>query len=606
MQLLLLIFAVAAALLPFPQKYTEGRGFCTFDKNRISVNIVDSIPEAGTHQGEAYRINITRKGVSIEAVTPIGELRARQTMDQLLVVRHGRNVLPCCRITDWAAFPIRGIHLDIGRAYLPVPELKKQLAALASLKINVFHWHLTDNQAWRLESKAYPQLCSPEHQERFKGQYYSWSDVREVVDFCSGLGISVIPEIDMPGHSKAFTRAMGFEMQSEEGIKALKIIVREAVELFRESAYFHIGCDEVKIWNEDFVPQMVDYVRSLGMKVMAWNPGFGFEKCGVDMEQWWMGPDTDVKEGTPTIVSSNIYLNHFDSFTDIRRIYSSKLLGRDESDSTVYGAIAANWNDRKINDPNSWIRQNNLVFNMMAVAERTWRGGAPGDFDDFEARALELKGTRFGGYDIPYVSQKGCRWAITQTFDNGGDPSRVFPPESGKPEDWFALEIEGSGAMLRHFSKNVPVLFDIYRPNSTVYAYTYVHSPKRQEVGLWAETQNYSRSSPDMLPPEGCWDYKGSEIFLNGKKVPAPKWVGTEDRNDIWGNMNMFERKPEKVTLEKGWNLILIKLPVPDMDIRPKKKRHQKWMFSCTLVDPATMQPLRNIVYDPTALHTRE
>lgn len=595
--LFLRCFLYAAVLLPQPQSVEYGKGFVRLSTAETHISYVESIPGAGKHQEEAYVLCIDSEGIRIDAVTQTGALRARQTLEQLKCSKRGKEMLPKCRIVDWAAFPVRGIHLDIGRAYLSVPELKKQLDAMAKLKINVFHWHLTDNQAWRMESKIHPELCSPEVQERFKGQFYTQEEIRDIIDFCTERGISVIPEIDMPGHSKAFTRAIGHDMQSAEGMAILKEIVREAAGVFSESEYFHIGCDEVKITNPSFVPEMVDFVHSLGKKVMAWNPGFGFEECGVDMEQYWMSTG-EIREGVPTIMSSNIYLNHFDSFTDIRRIYSDKCCGRDEADSTMYGVIACNWNDRKIEPEQSWIRQNNLVFNMMAVAERAWKGGEAEDFHDFEERALRLKETLFAEYDIPYVSQKGCRWALTRTFDNGGDPSAVFPPESGNPEEYFSFEVDGSGVMLRHFSPNIPVLYDVYKPNSTIYAYTYVHSPKRQEVGLWVETQNYSRSTPDMLPPDGCWDYKGSAIFLNGEPVPAPSWTGTEDRNDVFGNMNMFERQPEKVTLKKGWNLVLIKLPVPDMDKRVSPKRHKKWMFSCTFVTTDKLQPVKGLEYD--------
>lgn len=184
-------------LLPMPQKYTFTGKYVKADLP-VNEKIVSSI-DGAIFQDEAYHILITSKAVTVEATTERGLYWARQTMAQLAVDKNGKQLLPLCEITDWPAFRIRGYMHDIGRSYIPVDELKAEIAMLSRFKINTFHWHLTENQAWRLESKLYPQLNAPANMERSKGKYYTLAEARELVEFCRKHHVLLIPEIDMPG-----------------------------------------------------------------------------------------------------------------------------------------------------------------------------------------------------------------------------------------------------------------------------------------------------------------------------------------------------------------------------------------------------------------------
>jgi N-acetyl-beta-hexosaminidase len=136
-------------------------------------------------------------------------------------------------------------------------EIKKHIVNLSRYKVNVFHWHLTENQGWRLESKRFPQLNAPSSYTRHPGKYYTIEQAKELVAFAKQHNIIVIPEIDMPGHSEAFTRAFGYTMQTPQGLETLKELMNEICDVFKDSEWMHIGTDEVKITMPNFVPDMV-------------------------------------------------------------------------------------------------------------------------------------------------------------------------------------------------------------------------------------------------------------------------------------------------------------------------------------------------------------
>ena len=106
---------------------------------------------------------------------------------------------------------------DVGRTYISTDELKREIAILARYKINVFHWHLTENQAWRLQSKVFPMLNDSVNTTRQPGKYYTLEEARELAAFCKQHHVLLIPEIDMPGHSAAFVRTFRHDMQSQKG-----------------------------------------------------------------------------------------------------------------------------------------------------------------------------------------------------------------------------------------------------------------------------------------------------------------------------------------------------------------------------------------------------
>lgn len=591
----------------------------------ITVKLVSSLAGVPLNQDEAYRLKVGKREISIEAVTERGVYWAMQTLKQLAEKKHSKTRFQGCEILDWPAFRIRGFMQDVGRSYVSVEELKREIAVLSQFKINTFHWHLTENQSWRLESKIFPMLNDSANTTRMPGQYYTLEEAKELVAFCKAHHMMLIPEIDMPGHSAAFIRTFRHDMQSPEGMKILKLLLDEVCETF-DVPYLHIGTDEVQFTNPRFVPEMVAYVRAKGKKVISWNPGWHYKPGEIDMTQLWSYRGK-AQEGIPAIDSRFHYLNHFDTFGDIIALYNSRIYNKEQGSDDIAGTILAIWNDRLIPSEQEMIVQNNFYPNMLAMAERAWKGGGTEYFDkngtilpvdeqselfkgfaDFERRLLWHKEHTFAGYPFAYVRQTNVKWKITDAFPNGGDLAKSFPPEEAL-QDSYSYEGNtygvrpaiGAGIYLRHvWGSLVPGFYKEPKENHTAYAYTYVYSPKEQTVGLWAEFQNYSRSEADLPPLPGKWDYKGSRIWVNGEEVLPPAWTATHrtKSNEIaLGNENCVVRPPLEVSLHKGWNKVLLKLPIGKF--ASPKVRLVKWMFTVVFVTPDGQKAVDGLIYSP-------
>ena len=639
-------------LLPRPQHYCSGRGTLRLPPKagnvwqlrpgrllRITLLPPGQRPEgvpAGMEH-EAYSLHITSRSIHITASTPTGVYRARQTLAQLARPgRRGRTVLPACRITDWPAFRIRGFMHDVGRAYIPIDELKREIDLLSQFKINVFHWHLTENQAWRLESKLYPALSSPANITRAPHRCYTQAEARELEAYCRERHVMLIPEIDMPGHSDAFRRAFGCDMQSENGMRILKQLIAEACQIFAHSPYLHIGTDEVQFHNPRFVPEMVQYVRSLGKRVISWNPGFTYRPGEIDMTQLWSSRG-QAQPGIPAIDCRLHYVNHYDTFADLVALWASRIGGQDRGNTDMAGSILAVWNDRYIDNTPQILKENNFYPAMLALAERAWRGGGYGYFDgrttllwpeeadmvrqfgQFEDRLLWHLEHTLRHEPTAYVRQQQVEWRITDAFPNHGRTATAFPPETAPDtathyvydgHTYGSRTIRGAGIYLRHvWSPLVPGFYAHPEPEHTAYAMTWVYSPRTQPAGLRLEFQNYSRSESDLPPPPGQWDYKGSQAWLNGQLLTPPTWQNAHRSRSLdipLRNENAASRQPIPVTLRKGWNKLLLKLPCGRFDASAET-RLVKWMFSAVFVTPHDdTRALPGISYSATAPHTLE
>ncbi|MCH5232721.1 MAG: family 20 glycosylhydrolase [Muribaculaceae bacterium] len=593
----------------------------------VICRIDNEFPYGDSQSDEAYRLSVTEKGVNITSPSSKGLYWGLVTLNQLVKKdTEGSSYLPECEIIDWPAFSIRGFMNDTGRSFISLDELKEEIDVMSRFKLNVFHWHFTENQGWRLESRLFPQLNDSANMLRDHGKYYRIDEARELVGYAADRNITVIPEIDMPGHSKAFDITFGFDMQSPEGVKVVKQLLAEACQTFEEVPYFHIGTDEVKFTNPDFVPEMVRLVREYGKKAISWNPGWKYGDGEIDMIQMWSYRGEPI-EGVPAIDSRFHYINHYDTYADIVGLYRSKIYHRENEDDTVKGVVIALWNDRYIDDEKKISVQNNLYPLLMVTAERGWDGGGTEYFDslgtnmtpvnsadfrkfaDFERRMLHHKKTRLNDKNIPYVKQTNVHWLITEAFPNGGDLSAKFPPEIEGPKYEYiyndsvykSREATGAGIYLRHVWGNiVPAFYSDPKPDHTAYAFTNVYSPEDQKVGLQFETQNYSRSESDVAPPQGEWDYRCSKLWINGKEIKPREWrnIHKERDNEIsLANENMATESPIPVELKKGWNSVMIKLPVGKFQI--PEVRLVKWMFTFVFTTPDGKEAAPGLIYIP-------
>lgn len=229
-------------------------------------------------EDESYELTITSSGAKINAPTALGVLRGLATFAQLAQITPAGFSVPAVTIKDQPRFPWRGMLIDVSRHFIPLDVLKRNLDGMAAVKMNVLHWHLSDDQGFRAESKKLPKLTGMGSD----GLFYTQEEIREVIAYAHDRGIRVVPEFDMPGHSRSwvigypdlasgpgpFTLEQGdpiLDPTRESTYKFLETFIAEMARLFPD-AYFHIGGDEVDGKQWDANPKIQEFIRSHGMK----------------------------------------------------------------------------------------------------------------------------------------------------------------------------------------------------------------------------------------------------------------------------------------------------------------------------------------------------
>jgi len=248
-----------------------------------------------TENDEGYRLDITEDGIVIEAESPAGMYHGLQTFRQLYLseYRNGRLSLPCAEIIDYPRFSWRGFMLDSSRYFYSVPFIKHLIDALSLHHINRFHWHLTDDQGWRLPVKEYPLLTeigSRKIETRlqrlsYSGGFYTEENIREVVNYAAARHIEIIPEVDLPGHTSAVLASypgLGctggpYRVEDRFGIMEevlcagnddifdmISAVFNTLAELF-PSKWVHIGGDEVMTNRWESCPKCQERLEELGL-----------------------------------------------------------------------------------------------------------------------------------------------------------------------------------------------------------------------------------------------------------------------------------------------------------------------------------------------------
>ena len=248
----------------------EGFAFESDELNNISLSI--TFERAGRlelKEDESYKLQISKNKISINATTDIGVVYALETLFQLVSNNEDFYFFPEVIIIDSPRFAWRGLMMDVSRHFMPIDVIKRNLDAMAFVKMNVFHWHLADDQGFRIESKTHPKL----HELGSDGLYYTQEQIKDVVQYASDRGIRVVPEVDVPGHATAILTAYPevsskdeiysiernsgifdptLDPTNEETYKILEDLFGEMAVLFPDK-YFHIGGDENegKHWDEN-------------------------------------------------------------------------------------------------------------------------------------------------------------------------------------------------------------------------------------------------------------------------------------------------------------------------------------------------------------------
>jgi hexosaminidase len=263
-----------------PQQTAAAKGTEAATLKIHTAHASQAIQELG--EDESYSLEITPSGAKLNAETPLGTMRGLQTFLQLVAVTPQGFAAPAVSIQDKPRFPWRGTMIDSGRHFIPMEVLRRNIDGMEAVKMNVFHWHLSENQGFRVESKKFPKL----HEAGSDGLYYTQEEVRELIDYAHDRGIRVVPEFDVPGHSTAwfvgypeFASGKGpyeierkwgifdpaFDPTSEKTYKFLNEFFGEMAKLFPDH-FLHVGGDEVNGKEWDANPRIQEFIRANKLK----------------------------------------------------------------------------------------------------------------------------------------------------------------------------------------------------------------------------------------------------------------------------------------------------------------------------------------------------
>jgi hexosaminidase len=305
-------------------------------------------------EDESYTLNVSSTGAELSAQTDVGVLRGLETVLQLVNQDRSGFFIPAVHVEDRPRFAWRGLLLDVTSHWMPLDVIKRNLDAMSAVKLNVFHWHLSDDQGFRVESKRYPKL----HEFGSDGNYYTQEQVREVIAYAHARGIRIVPEFDMPGHCASWlvgypelAAAPGpysiihtfgvydptLDPTREDVYRFIDGLLDEMTALFPDD-YFHIGGDEVngKQWHGNakiqeyihghnlqdehglqtyFNQRLEVLVRKHGKKMVGWDEILHPDLPHDILIQSWRDQQslaTAAKQGHPAILSFGYYLDHLD------------------------------------------------------------------------------------------------------------------------------------------------------------------------------------------------------------------------------------------------------------------------------------------------------
>ena len=463
-----------------------------FDSAAITDGILLTTKNANTNLGpEGYELTVASNSVVIRAPTQAGLFYGVQTLLQLLppkifstnLVGNATWQIPCVQIEDWPRFTWRGFMLDVSRHFFTKPEVKVLLDAMAMQKMNVFHWHLTDDHGWRIEIKKYPKLTeigawrssggfgfasnstTAYGPDGRYGGFYTQDDIRDVVKYAAALHITVVPEIEMPGHATAALAAypqLGstpgpfspeatagifhgiYNPANEETFQFLADVIAEVAPLF-PGKYFHIGGDEVPkaswktnaacqalmkregLKNEEelqswFVRRIEKIVNANGHSMIGWSEILqgGLPKNAAVMD--WIGGAKEAASAGHDVVMTPTAYCYFDFYQSSNHV--------DEPKAAAWGGpITLNkiymFDPMPTNVPpqlqsyilgtqgNLWTEQipnfkhvEYMTFpRLCALAEVTWSAQDARNWDDF-LRRLPAEEKRLDELNINYRRSK--------------------------------------------------------------------------------------------------------------------------------------------------------------------------------------------------------
>lgn len=531
---------------------------------------------------DEYTLTIKRGRVTMTGNQAWAQSTLKQLTDE-------NGLVPDVEIHDWSAYPFRCFMHDTGRNYQSVEMLKETLDLMSFYKLNYFHWHLTDYPAWRIECRVYPQLNDPQYQRagRDEGKFYTYDEMHEVIEYARERGITVIPEIDMPGHSTYFTNAFGCTMDSPEGKQILEMVFEEFFAEIPQSncPYIHIGSDEVRIEDpEGFMQWAESVVERYGRKVIVWDPGLPASDKAI--RQIW-----NAAEGSNAAASTKPgkyvdsfmgYLNYYDPMMFTNKIFLHTAAAQAVPDTTkALGGILCLWNDVRVDDKTRIALHNGMINGMMAYSERFWNGGnagevemenlAPGSFAtagsrlaNFEKK-MAIHRDRFHKDKMRWVANSQIKWEV-QIDEN--EPYTTY----------------GGAVDLDAFCQ----LHDIVTGDTAVAkANTTIFADDEMDIEAWLGFDTPARSNRNGygIGQQGHWE-GNSQCFVNGMEILPPTdwnepgkydyhfntWGQPEEEQPFTDEQFYWMREPAKIHLKKGENRVEI--------IVPKTYQGLRWSFA--------------------------
>jgi hexosaminidase len=400
-------------------------------------------PVQAIDEDETYQLSVTAQGATLTAATDLGAMHGLETLLQLAGMEQGACVLPAVTISDVPRFRWRGFMLDVSRHFEPVAVVERTLDGMAAAKLNVFHWHLSDDQSFRAESKKFPKLTGVASE----GEFYTQDQLREVVAYARARGIRVVPEFDMPGHGSSWIMAYP-TLNPQAPITTLPVVygmttavldptrkstytfinslVEEMARIFPD-AYFHIGGDEVRgaAWLADpqiaafmkkkgytkpaelqawFNQQLEEILKKHNKKMIGWDEILDPALPRTILIQSWRGEASlseGARQGYQGILSAPYYL---DGQKSSAQMYLADPVPADttltvDQQKLILGGEVCMWAEQlnaETVDSRVWPR-------TMAVAERFWSPQGDRDVSDMYRR-LRINSLKLEDVGLRHIS----------------------------------------------------------------------------------------------------------------------------------------------------------------------------------------------------------
>lgn len=578
----------------------------TTNASKISLDFDFESPAASDNK-EPYELTVSDKTIVIKAEYNQGFFYGIQTLLQLIPFeKKNEIILPCLQITDQPKYAWRGMHLDCARHFFPVDFVKKYIDYLAMYKFNTFHWHLTDDQGWRIEIKKYPKLTEvgawrngsmighysdQKFDDKRYGGFYTQEDIKEIVEYATERHITVVPEIEMPGHAVAalagypeYSCTGGpFEVgkiwgvlddvfcPKDETFTFLENILTEVIALF-PSEYIHIGGDECpktrwkvcphcqkRMKDENlkdehelqsyFIQRIEKFVNTKGRKIIGWDEILEGGLAPNAAVMSWRGTEGGIaaakqKHFVVMTPGSHCYFDHYQGepknepiaiggYTTVEKVYSFNPIPKEltsEEAKYILGAQANLWTEY-IETPS---HVEYMIFpRMLALSEVLWGTSNPSNYADFQNRmiqhfeVLETKGINYSK-SIFEVTTK------IKPSENGNGV--LFELKSANHSNKIRYTTDGSSPTVNSFQYSNPI--EITKSQTIQAAYFENEKQKSAAVEqLFSFNKATGKKITLVNPPHENYSIGGALTLVDGVSANRSKlgkdWLGFSGKDLI-------------------------------------------------------------------------